>query len=65
MTLQLWEHWSRISNQEKLKELCIYLLMMLIFLIIAILLDYIKVKYEYKVNKSNSKILKFIFKHIM
>lgn len=65
MTLQLWEHWSQISDQEKMQELIIIFLVTFLFLILAILLDYIKIKYENKVNNSNSKILKFIFKHII
>lgn len=65
MTLQLWEHWSQISDQEKMRELIIIFLVTFLFLILAILLDYIKIKYENKVNNSNSKILKFIFKHII
>lgn len=65
MTLQLWEHWSQISDQEKMQELIIIFLVTFLFLILAILLDYIKIKYKNKVNNSNSKILKFIFKHII
>lgn len=65
MTLQLLEHLSQLSEQERLRELCILFLVMLILIAIAIFLDYIKIKYENKVKKSNNKIIKFILKHIL
>lgn len=65
MTLQLLEHLSQLSEQERAQELCILFLVMLILIAIAIFLDYIKIKYENKVKKSNNKIIKFILKHIL
>lgn len=62
MTLQLLEHLSQLSEQERVQELCILFLVMLILIAIAIFLDYIN---ENKVKKSNNKIIKFILKHIL
>lgn len=62
MTFQLLEHLSQLSEEERIQELCILFLVTLILVAIAILLDYIKKKYE---NKAKNKIIKFIFKYIL
>lgn len=62
MASQLLEHLSQLSEQERIQELCIIFLVTLILVAVAILLDYIKKKYE---NKTKNKIIKFIFKYIL
>lgn len=65
MTMQLWEHWDNMSNEEIFKEMLIMILVVIAIGIITGFLTYLKNKYKDKVNESNSKVLKFIFNNIL
>lgn len=65
MTLQLWEHWSKMSNKDIAEEIFEMFLIMIGICIISIILYRIKIKYKDKVENSNSKVLKFIFNNIL
>ncbi len=65
MTQLMWEHWSTISNQEIFQELFIMFVITIAIGIIAGILQYIKNTYNEKVESSNNKVLKFIFKNIL
>lgn len=65
MTQLMLEHWGTMSNKEIFQELfCIFAITIVIMAITGIL-QYIKNKYNDKVEASNSKTLKFIFKNIL
>ena len=65
MAMQLFEHLYTLSETQRLKELGIILLMMLVLIIVNWILEKVKRKYENNVLKSECKILKFIFKYII
>lgn len=61
MIYQQIEYWVNLSREEQIKVILIFILTF----IIALILEVIKITYEEKVLKSNSKFLKFVFKHIL
>lgn len=65
MYFQLFEHWNTMTNEEIYKETLIIFILMIILVLIAYISDNLKKKYEYKISKSNNKILKFIFKYVL
>lgn len=65
MTLQLMEHWSRMSKEEISEEMLIIFIVTVGLCIIAGTMQYFKNKYQDKIDKSNSKVLKFIFNRIL
>lgn len=65
MTEYLWEHWSTMSDKEILGEIFAMIGITILIGIILGIIQYLKNKYNDKVQASNSKILKFIFKYIL
>lgn len=65
MTWCLLEHWYTLSYAEKMKESCIFLLIIITFITINFWIEQIKRKYMNEVLKSENKILKFIFNRIL
>lgn len=65
MSMQLLEHWNNISKVEMVKEVFILGFAIIFLLILNYISDILKEKYNERVEKSNNKILKFIFKHII
>ena len=65
MTQLMWEHWSTMSNKEIFQEIVIMFIITISIGIITFILQYIKNTYNNKVQNSNSKVLKFIFKNIL
>ena len=61
----LLEHWYNLSDVEKMKEVCILLLVMITFILINFGIEQIKRNYMNRVLKSENKILKFIFNRIL
>lgn len=61
----LLEHWYILSDAEKMKEICIFLLIIITFITINFWIKQIKRKYMNEVLKSENKILKFIFNRIL
>lgn len=61
----LLEHWYNLSDVEKMKEVCILLLVMITFILINFWIEQIKRNYMNRVLKSENKILKFIFNRIL
>lgn len=61
----LLEHWYNLSDIEKMKEVCILLLVMITFILINFWIEQIKRNYMNRVLKSENKILKFIFNRIL
>lgn len=59
------EHWYILSDAEKMKEICIFLLIIITFITINFWIKQIKRKYMNEVLKSENKILKFIFNRIL
>lgn len=65
MTMQLWEHWETMSNEDIFNEILIMILITIAIGIVTGFLTYLKNRYKDRVNESNSKILKFIFNNIL
>lgn len=65
MSMQLLEHWNNISKVEMIKEVLILGVAIIFLLILNYISDILKEKYNGRVEKSNNKILKFIFKYII
>lgn len=59
------ERWYILSDAEKMKEICIFLLIIITFITINFWIKQIKRKYMNEVLKSENKILKFIFNRIL
>ncbi|MCI8444374.1 MAG: hypothetical protein HFJ37_04340 [Clostridia bacterium] len=64
MIIQLCEHWRDMSYQEIFIELVILFVIIIFLGIVIEMIERLKQKYEDKVMKLNSRILKFIFRCI-
>lgn len=65
----LYKTYPELTDQEINQMAGLYFfkifMFMMVLLVIALILEGIKAKYEHKVNNSNSKILKYIFARVL